>query len=328
MRYSKCVVCNGMIGWVGLIANLALSSLKLFVGLLSGSHALLADALYSAKDVVTSILIIVGLKVSNKPLDQEHPFGHGKVEFLLSMTISLVLMILTCILFYFSAETIMEGEHKPPHLIALWVAVLSLAVNLFMSLYARCVAVEINSPMVMTLARHHKGDGLSSLAVVFAIIGSHYLDMPWLDPVVALGETLHLLYLGGEVFWDSFQGLMDSSAPKEVEERIRQETLAVPGVRGVEELRTRRMGQELWISMVIGVNPDLGVNRAKRISQRVEESLASSIPHLGDVGVHFKSNSGSLPEMAEIQEEMEQLREQQEIDPDKQLPSPNELDGV
>ncbi|MBF0626033.1 MAG: magnetosome biogenesis CDF transporter MamM [Magnetococcales bacterium] len=311
MRYARCVVCNETVGWVGLISSLALSGLKLFVGLVSGSHALLADSLYSAKDVVTSLLIIVGLKVSRHPIDQEHPFGHGKVEFLLGLAISLVLMGFTGMLLYFAAGTLWEGAHAAPHMIALWTALLSLGVNVFLNRYTHCVAEEINSPMVHTLSRHYHSDSFSSLAVVLAIIGSHSLGMPWLDTVVAIGEALHLLYLGGVVLVDSFHGLMDSSAPAATLEHIRQETLDVRGVARVEELRTRRVGQDLWISVVVGVDPELSVQQAKGVAQRVEDVLSHRIPHVGDVGVHFRSRGGSVPELDAIRPEIAELTARQ-----------------
>lgn len=297
MKYSKCVVCYEIVGWVGLGVNFALSTLKVFVGVVSGSQALVADAMYSAKDVITSALIIVGLKVSKKPIDKEHPYGHGKIEFILSGIISVVFIGITGLLFFYAAESLLEGEHEAPHLIALWTAIFSVLVNVGMYAYTRCVSFEINSPMVKTLSRHHGAEGISSLAVAFAIIGSHYLGLPWLDPLVAMLETLHLLYLGGEIFWDSFQGLMDSSAPKDVIQQIKDDAGGIEGVVDVEQIRTRRVGQELWADLTVGVNPELSVLDAKSLSIEIENTLVKTTKHLGNVNVHFKSYKGSVPEM-------------------------------
>ncbi|GMT43175.1 MAG: cation transporter [bacterium] len=297
MRYSRCVVCYEIVGWVGLGVSLALSTLKVFVGMVSGSQALVADAMYSIKDVITSILIIIGLKVSKKPIDKEHPYGHGKIEFILSGIISVAFIGITSILFFYAAESLLEGEHKAPHMIALWTALFSVIVNVSMYSYTRCASYEINSPMVRTLSRHHRAEIISSAAVAFAIVGSHYLGMPWLDPMVALFETLHLLYLGGEIFWDSFKGLMDSSAPEEVVEQIKSGARSVSGVKDIEKLRTRRVGQDLWVDLTIGVDPELSVRDAKSVGIGVEETLVKTINHLGNVNVRFKSLRGSVPEL-------------------------------
>lgn len=312
MRYARCVTCHQIVGWVGLMLNLGLSCLKLFVGVVAGSQALIVDAFYSVKDVVTSVLILVGLKFSKQPIDREHPFGHGKIEFLLSGAVSLVLMGATGALFFLAAGHLLEGEHKPPHLIALWTALFSVLVCWFLYRYTRCVAVEINSPVVMTLARHSQGDGFSSAAVAAGIVGSHYLGMPWLDTVVALGETLHLLYLGGEVFWEAFQGLMDSAASKEVQEQIWSQTAEVPGVRSVDQVRTRRVGQEIWVDLVVGVDPDQSVQEARHITRQVELTLTKVIPHVGDINVQFQSLSGSVPELKVIRAEIAKLSDKKQ----------------
>lgn len=312
MRYSRCVACHGMVGWVGLMANLALSGLKLFVGIVAGSQALVVDALYSAKDVVTSLLIVVGLKFSKQPLDREHQFGHGKAEFLLSAAVSLLLLGVTGLLFFLAAGHLIAGEHRPPHLIALWAALFSMVACWYIYRYTRCVAVEINSSIVMTLAKHTHGDGLSSAAVAVGIVGSHYLGMPWLDTVVALGETLHLLYLGGEVFWEAFQGLMDSAASKEAQDQIWSQAAEVPGVRSVDQLRTRRVGQEIWVDLVIGVDPDLSVHEARQVAKQVEEALAKTVPHIGDISVQFQSLSGSVPELKVMRAEMAKIQQQKQ----------------
>ncbi len=311
MSYPQCVVCYQSVGWIGLISNVALSLMKLVVGVVSGSHALVVDALYSGKDVVTSFLIIFGLKLSRQPLDQEHQFGHGKAEFLFSLVIGLTLIVLTGLILYFEAGKLIQGEHKPPHMIALWAAIFSLGANIFLSLYARCVAFRINSPMVMVLMQHQRSDAIASGAVALGIIGSHYLGMPWLDTLVAVGECLDLGYMGGEICWSSLRGLMDAAAPEEVVRKIHDYASLVTGVKRVENVRTRQVGQEIWVSLVIGVDPDLSIEKAKEISMLVESDLIEFVPHLGEVNVHFKSVEGSVPEMDEIVREMEQLNQQQ-----------------
>ncbi|MBF0610891.1 MAG: magnetosome biogenesis CDF transporter MamM [Magnetococcales bacterium] len=326
MRYFKCMACNEMIGWIGLVVNFAMSGLKLFVGGISGSHALVVDGLYSAKDVVTSGLIVIGLKLSKQPIDKEHPFGHGKVEFLISLVISLLLVLVVMLLFYLATDKLITGNHQAPHLIALWTAVLSVVINLFMQSYAHCVAVEINSPIVETLSKHHHSDGVSSMAVAVGIIGSHYLAMPWLDSVVAIGETLDLLILGGKIFWEAFHGLMDSSAPDEINRQIESEAMTVAGVKEIRSLRTRRVGQEIWIDLVIGIDPDANILAGKFIARRVEEALATAIHHVGDISVHFRSVAGSVPEFDVIRPlMMETLGVKTEVENQTALPPPDSL---
>lgn len=292
MRYSKCISCASYIGWIGLGTNLVLMILKGFVGFISGSQALVADAMYSAKDVVTSLLVIVGLKVSGRPLDREHPYGHGKIEFILSMIISVVFLGVTALLLIHAVQVLMNGDvHSAPHIIALWTAIISILVNVIMYYYSRCVSIEVNSPMVRTLSRHHHADATSSVAVALGIIGAHYLDMPWIDTGVAIFETAHLMYLGSEVFRESYKGLMDGSAPPEVKEEIRQQATKVAGVESVEELKTRLVGQDLWVDMTIRVSPDISVDEASDIADDVTDRLVRVVPHMGSVHVAYTSEA-------------------------------------
>ena len=166
MRFDRCVTCARTVGWVGLGINLALVFMKALVGLVSGSQAMLVDTMYSVKDVITSLLVIVGLSVSDRPLDEEHPYGHGKIEFVLSLIVSVVVLAITAYLLVHTVQILLRPEaHKAPHLIALWAALVAVAVNLFMDRYAGCVAAEINSPIVHTLANHSYSDAIASGAV-------------------------------------------------------------------------------------------------------------------------------------------------------------------
>ena len=288
MRYSKCISCASYVGWVGLGTNLVLMILKGFVGFVSGSQALVADAMYSAKDVVTSLLVIVGLKVSGRPLDREHPYGHGKIEFILSMIISVVFLGVTALLLIHAIQVLVNGDvHQAPHIIALWTAIISILVNVMMYFYSRCVSIEVNSPMVRTLSRHHHADATSSVAVALGIIGAHYLNMPWIDTAVAVFETAHLMYLGSDVFREAYKGLMDGSAPEEVKQEISHQALKVAGVEAVEELKTRLVGQDLWVDMVIRVDAELTVDEASDICEDVSDRLVRVVPHMGSVHVKF-----------------------------------------
>jgi len=308
LLYDKCVFCRAFIGWVGLIVNMILMFLKAFIGLLSGSSALLADAMYSAKDVITSILVIVSYHVAKKPLDSDHPYGHGKIEFILSLIISIVFLAVTVVVFFHALELLwmdIEGEeHKVPHVIALWAALVSVLVNTFMYFYSRCVFKQANSPMVRTLSMHHHADIVSSMAVAIGLAAALYLGLAWIDTMVALFETIHLMYLGSKVFIDAYRGLMDGSAPKSVYKKIEELTFTVDGVNSINSLRSRMVGQDLNIDMSIGVSPDISVEHANEICESVIHVLSHSIAHIGFVNVKFGVEEGSAPEVIEAQKIM------------------------
>lgn len=301
MRYEKCIKCSRSIGWIGLVTNAVLMVLKAFVGLIAGSQAMVADAMYSAKDVVGSLMTIVGMTVSEKPLDREHPYGHGKIEFVLSLFVSVIFIIIAGYLLLHAIMTLMDTSlHRPPHLIALWAAFLAVIINVIMYFYSRCVAIETNSPLVRTLAKHHHGDAASSSAVAAGIIGAHYLGMPWIDTAVAAFETVHLMYLGGTVFWDSAKGLMDRSVGGETRERITELAEDIDGVDEVISLRTRHVGQNIHAEVTVGVAADIVVAKAFEISELVKDSIVHNIPHIGAIQVSTGVSSADAGVMKDI----------------------------
>ncbi|MBF0093072.1 MAG: magnetosome biogenesis CDF transporter MamM [Alphaproteobacteria bacterium] len=299
MRYEKCVPCSRTIGWVGLVVNIVLTAMKAFVGLVSGSQAMVVDTMYSAKDVVTSMLVIIGMSVSDKPLDEQHPYGHGKIEFVLSLIISVVFLLVTGYLLVHAIQILVDPErHRTPHIIALWAAVVAVAVNIFMYAYAKCVAAEVNSPMVRTLAKHSHSDATASAVVAGGIIGAHYLGMPWLDTAIAVFETLDLLYLGGGVFWDAYKGLMDRSIDTPLRGKIIALARSVEGVVEVKQLRSRHVGQEMLVEMVIGVDDALSVEEAHLICEAVKTEISRKLAHIGALHVSAEGCAKAAPASA------------------------------
>ncbi|MBF0268830.1 MAG: magnetosome biogenesis CDF transporter MamM [Alphaproteobacteria bacterium] len=300
MRYTNCVTCSKTIGWVGLAVNTVMLFMKAFIGLVGGSQAMLADALYSLKDMVNSLTVIIGTSVSSKPLDAEHPYGHGKVEFILSMVVSVVFIGLTGYLLVHAVQILFDEErHRTPHLIVLWAAIVAVGVNLAMYYYSRCVAIETNSPIVRTMAKHHHGDATASGAVALGIIGAHYLSMPWIDTGVAIWEAIDLLILSRGIFMDSYRGLMDHSVGDVLCNRIIDAARAVEGVKGVTHLRARYVGQEIWADMIIAVDPEETIERAHDICERARDEVCGKVRLIASLHISAEAR-GSVDEAPHI----------------------------
>ncbi|WP_135075073.1 magnetosome biogenesis CDF transporter MamM [Terasakiella sp. SH-1] len=300
MKYDKCGKCIKTIGWVGLVVNTVLTFLKAFVGLVSGSHALLADSLYSFKDVVSSLLVIVGGKVSEQTLDKEHPYGHGKIEFVLSLFVSVVFLVVTGFLLVYAISMLFgDNIHEAPHLIALWTAVLCAVVNVVMYAYSKCAANESNSPLIKTLSKHHHADAFSSSAVAVGIVGAHYLNMPWIDTGVAVVETLHLMHLGGHVFKDSVMGLMDRQIDMPKRKILTNLVLGVEGVKQLKEMRTRYIGQNISAEITIGVDENCTVDEATAIADKVKDTIVHTVARIGAIQVKAEAQGSKESTAAE-----------------------------
>ncbi len=291
MQFQECISCAGKVGWVGLVVSALLAVTKLVIGILSNSKALVVDSLYSAKDMVTSLLIIAGLKISRKPVDREHPYGHGKIEFILSLMVSLVFLGLTVYLFFFALEALKEEHHNIPHGIAVFVALISALANFSLYRYTHCVDREISSPMVETLSRHTKADSFSSMVVAVGVAYEHFFPGIPMDTYIAVVECLHLFFLGIETLRDSVNGLLDSSMPSGKVAVVRSISGEVEGVEDVREIKSRRTGSDYSIDIVIEVHPDLTILEARTISSGVEEKIMNKMKHIGHVRAHFISGN-------------------------------------
>jgi len=287
MRYPECTKCYKSIPWIGIGSNGSLFIMKLSVGLFSGSQALIADSLYSLKDVASSTVIWISARISNRGMDSEHPYGHEKVEFFATLVISLFLFLASAYMFIFALDFIFNRSHvAPPHLIALFAAIVSVLVNIFLYKYSRCVAFETNSPLVATASRHHEADAFSSSLVIIAVSAGHF-GILILDPMVALLESAHLGMLSFVLLKGSYFGLMDKSLPEETSNYIRKVTRRIHGVESISQVRTRQMGHKIWIDLTIEVSPAISVTRARGISESVEEELFNNVPHVSNVLVRF-----------------------------------------
>src|SRR5271169_392480 len=174
ITYAECRSCESRAGGIAVVCNLALAIFKLIVGLLSGSKAVIGDALYSFKDFFTALVVLAGIRISGKPADENHPYGHGKIEFVAIFLISLLITIGTFFLFIHSfkdAWMVLHGRTQPhPKFIAFWAAVISVVANYKLSGYLHCVGDRMKSPAMLANAKHNHSDAVASAFVAGAVL--------------------------------------------------------------------------------------------------------------------------------------------------------------
>jgi len=308
MKYKQCLTCSKYVGWFGLLANLALMIMNLFVGLVSGSQALVVGAMYSLKDMATSIFVIVGVTVGHKPLDREHPYGHGKIEFIMSLVFGVILLFLAVFLLFHAVNSLLVTErHVAPRLVAVWAAFVSVLAYMYAFHYASCVAIEGNSPIVRMMAHHHHSDAIAAGVAGLGIIGAHVFNLPWIDTVVAFFEALDLTVLGVKVFWDSCKGLLDRGLDPTMREMIRRIVEDTDGVREVKALRTRLVGHHIWSDIVIGVDADLTVDQAHDICERVRQRIVERLHHVGSLAVDAEITQSEIERNSALRTRWQEL---------------------
>ncbi|MFC1715162.1 cation diffusion facilitator family transporter [Candidatus Poribacteria bacterium] len=290
-KSERCTACGERVGWIGLWGNLALAVLKIVVGFISQSRALIADAFYSIKDVTTASAIIVGLKASQKPQDDKHPYGYGKIEFLSTAFIGLTIIIGSVVILIISLRGFLAGTTRPPLLIAAGAALASMIIKELMYRNAVCAGKHLNSPTIMAHAHHSRADVISSGAVFLGVLGEN-LGIRYLDSLVAIIEIIHMAAVSVEILQDGLKGLMDVSIESEKLDEIRDTVSVLPGVEKITQIRAHRVGQKIWIHLEIQVHPDRSIADGYNIAEQVRHSLMKRIRHIGDVMVRLAPQDG------------------------------------
>ncbi|MBF0171285.1 MAG: magnetosome biogenesis CDF transporter MamM [Nitrospinae bacterium] len=274
-------------GMVSIFANLILALFKFVVGILSGSKAIMADSLYSFKDFFISLVVFVGIGISGKPPDENHPYGHGKIDFVAIFLISLAILVGTIFLFVHSVKDLVmayHGNFNPPRFIAFWAALISVIANYRIYIYLHCVGTKKGSPAILANATHNHSDAISSIMVAVGVLGTKF-GLVFLDPIVAVIETIDLIRLNITMLKDSINGMMDSSVSNKVIEQIQSIVVLVPGVQKVAKVIGRQVGKGIWVDIAIRVNHDLPYETGYTIGKQVEASLKNRINDIVGINV-------------------------------------------
>jgi len=290
---GRCRSCGMRFSVLNLFVNLGLTIIKGVVGFLSGSRALLACSLYSFNDVLSAIIVMVSLKVGRRPADRQHAYGHGKAEFVAIAMMSFVMVAGVFFILFYSLIGIIRGVEGPPHVIALFVAVLCLVVGELLARMGFCAAKRSGSSVALkSSAKHNRADALSSAAVAVGV-GGALLGLHILDPIVAIFEAIHISMISGEFFGKAIKGLMDSSLTAGERERISRASCQVPGVSRVVLLRSRKMGSISYVDIVVDVPGDVMVEQADKVAQQVKSATCKALGHSVQAHVRFQAEQAT-----------------------------------
>jgi cation diffusion facilitator family transporter len=273
--------------WIGSVVNLFLAVFKTWVGLLSRSQALVADGVHSLSDLFSDVIVILGLRWGRKSEDQDHPFGHARIETISSMVVGVVLIIVGLGLAQTAVAALGRGERPVPSLLAIWAAAASIVLKEGMYRYTVVVGRRLRSPALIGNAWHHRSDALSSVAVL-AGVGASYVHPAWsrADAYAALLVTFFVLRVGVNLTWSAFKELSDTApAPAEVE-AIAGKAREVEGVRQVHDIRARYSGPQIFVEVHIVVDPDLSVRQGHEIAREVKWRLLGDLHDVTRVIVH------------------------------------------
>lgn len=278
---------------VSIVAYLALSVAKLFIGNLANSAALRADGLNNTTDIIASIAVLIGLRLARRPADDDHPYGHWKAETVASMVTSFIMLAVGLEVLYSAITKLIEGESVAPDPIAGYTAIASTFVMVAVYIYNRNLAKKIKSGALMAAAKDNLSDAWTSIGAAIAIFGSAF-GMPWLDGLTAVIVALLILKTAIEIFRESAFSLSDGFNEEKLEE-YKQAVLSINGVESVRTIKARNYGANTFVDVVIWTAPEMTVKHSHEITEEVEEMLLENF-NVFDTKVHVEPSDIILPE--------------------------------
>ena len=279
---------------LGMFVNIALFAFKLVAGIVGRSGAMIADAVHSASDFATDIVVLAFVRISAKPRDDDHDWGHGKYETLASLIIGVALFAVGIEILVDSAEKIgavVAGEVLPrPGLIAIIAAAVSIVAKEVLYQYTVRVGRKLDSPSVIANAWHHRSDALSSVGALLGIGCAYFLGDKWriADPIAAIVVAALIIKVAYDLCRTALAELLEKSLPLDVENEILAIISATPNVYKPHNLRTRRIGSNIAIEVHIRVDGSMTVHASHEISREIEKSLRSKYGAQTAVAIHIE----------------------------------------
>jgi len=278
---------------LGIAANIVLAAVKIAVGLLAGSVALVADGIHSISDMATDIAVLLGVHFGSKQPDESHPYGHGRIETFAAVFIGLALAGVGAAMIYHAAAAIAAQRYVKPGLIVLFVAIASIIVKELLYKITKKVAIKSHSSALYANAWHHRSDAFSSIVVAIGFV-SLRLGFRYGDQMAAIGVGLMIILVAVRVIADCLRELTESAVDQDTIEHIKDIVNANSSIRQWHKLRTRTVGREVFLDLHILVDPDLDVAAAHEIAESLESALHEQITRPVNITVHIEPDIPAL----------------------------------
>ena len=273
---------------ISIIVNLVLSVCKLAAGILAHSGAMVSDAVHSASDVFSTVIVIIGFRLSAKAADKDHPYGHERLECVAGIILAVILFITGLGIAKSSFDLVASGEYvsaQMPGIAALIAAVVSIAAKEWLYWLTIFYAKKIDSPALKADAWHHRSDALSSIGAMIGIIGAR-MGFAICEPVASLVICVFIIKASVEIFGDAIGKMTDKACDESTENSIREIILAQEGVQSLAELKTRMFGAKMYVDAVITVDGELPLTEAHAIAESVHDSVEHALPGVKHCMVH------------------------------------------
>ena len=273
---------------VSMITNVILTVLKLAAGLIAHSGAMVSDAVHSASDIFSGLIVMIGVRISSRAPDESHPYGHERFECVAALLLSGILALVGGTIGLNAIRDIVSGRAQSmeaPGILALAAAVVSIVTKESLFWYTRVYAKRYRSTALHAEAWHQRSDALSSVGALIGIAGAR-MGVPVMEPIASVIIAVFILLAASRIFRDAIDQMVDRSCGEEMEASFRSTALEQPGVKGVEMLRTRMFGNRVYVDLEIAADPELTLAAAHEIAEKVHDAIEQTYPEVKHIMVH------------------------------------------
>lgn len=279
---------------VSIAGNLILSVFKLIAGIAAHSNAMVSDAVHSASDVFSTVVVIIGIRLAAKEADKEHPYGHERMECVAAMILAMILFTTGFSIGLEALKTVLSGHYgslQAPGILALVAAVVSIAGKEAMFWYTKVNADRIDSSALLADAWHHRSDAFSSVGALVGIAGARH-GFPVMDSIASLVIFVFIMKAAYDIFKDAVDKLVDRACDEETEKRIYERVLKNEEVRGIDSLHTRVFGNKIYVDIEIAVDGSYPLKKSHEIAEEVHEDIEKNFQKVKHIMVHVNSAQG------------------------------------
>lgn len=276
------------VSFTTIMGNILLSIFKLFAGIIAHSNAMISDAIHSASDVFSTIIVLIGIKLSSKNPDKEHPYGHERLECVAAIVLSVILLITGLGIGAEALKAITQGDYnhlQVPGILALIAAIISIAVKEGMFWYTKYYAKKIDSSALLADAWHHRSDAISSIGALIGIAGAR-LGFPIMDSLASFMIFIFIVKAAYDIFMDAMDKMVDHSCDEETETKLRDCVRKNDNVLGIDLLQTRIFGNKIYVDVEIAVDGSLSLREAHGIAEDVHDNIEKNFSKVKHIMVH------------------------------------------
>lgn len=276
------------VSFVTILGNIVLSIFKLIAGVVAHSNAMISDAIHSASDVFSTVVVIIGIKLASKESDKEHPYGHERLECVAAVILAGVLFVTGIGIGAEAVKTIIGGHYdniEAPGILALVAAVVSIALKEAMFWYTRFHAKRIDSSALMADAWHHRSDAFSSIGALIGILGAR-IGFPIMDSLASLVIFVFIAKAAYDIFMDAVDKMVDHACDEETEKQIRDCIMKNKEVLCIDLFQTRMFGNKIYADIEIGVDGSYTLQKAHEIAEAVHDDIERDFPKVKHIMVH------------------------------------------